>query len=182
MNVLCFGDFWQLDPTGDVAFMLHPGRHAGVPYVDSTMHCFWYPPTKDDDFHLQPWRGDCRIWELSRNIRSGADEWLSTVLDECRAGTLSDDNYNFLHGLPTIAPIQLWYHKRKETSKDWHLAETCREGAECRDCRQERKRRNRWLNVCNDPEGAAEKARRGEAQAVHPHHALQQGCVSIFDP
>ena len=28
-------------------------------------------------------------------------DWYSNLLDECRAGNLSDDAYNFLHGYPT---------------------------------------------------------------------------------
>ena len=31
------------------------------------------------------------------------DTWYSKVVDECRAGDLSDDTYNFLHGYPTSA-------------------------------------------------------------------------------
>ena len=46
---------------------------------------------------LQPWSSDCRVLELSQNIRSGADEWFPSVLDECRLGALSEANYNFLH-------------------------------------------------------------------------------------
>ena len=107
VNVLCFGDFWQLDPTGDAAIMSNPLKHTGCSSVDRTLYMFWYAPKQDeecDNFHIQPWHGKCRIWELSQNIRSGADEWLSTVLDECRAGALTENNYNLLHGLPTTTP------------------------------------------------------------------------------
>ena len=158
VNVVCFGDFWQLDPTGDAALMSNPLKHSGCPYVDRTLFMFWYSPQKDegrDNFHVQPWHGECRIWELSQNIRSGADEWLSTVLDECRMGDLKEENYNFLHGLPTATPIQFWYHRRTE-KKDWHRRQTCTIDAECADCATERLRRNRWLNIANAPECAAQ--------------------------
>ena len=40
VNVLCFGDFWQLDPTGDVAFASNPLKCIGIPDVDRTMTMF----------------------------------------------------------------------------------------------------------------------------------------------
>ena len=30
------------------------------------------------------------------------DPWYSTLIDECRAGNLSDEKYNCLHGYPTL--------------------------------------------------------------------------------
>ena len=159
VNVICFGDFWQLDPTGDTAVMSNPFKNSGCAHVDSTLHMFWYAGKDGDSdghYHLQPWDAQCRIWELSRNIRSGADEWLSAVLDECRVGALSEDNYNFLHGFPTATPIQFWYHRRKEKT-DWHRSVTCTVEGECQDCATERVRRNRWLDAGNAPELAAQR-------------------------
>ena len=34
VNVLCFGNFWQLDPTGDAAIMSNPLKHTGCSSVD----------------------------------------------------------------------------------------------------------------------------------------------------
>ena len=159
VNVLCFGDFWQLDPTGDVSIMSNPMKDTGDPNVDRTLLMFWFGPNteaaEEDNHHLQPWHTGCRIWELSQNIRSGADEWLSTVLDECRNGALAEDNYNFLHGLPTRAPVRFWYHRRTE-EKSWHLEKQCNVDEECEDCATERTRRNRWLDIANSPDRAAQ--------------------------
>ena len=77
------------------------------------------------------------------------------MLDECRMGALSEDNYNFLHGLPTVTSIQFWYHRRTE-NKDWHSGRSCTVDGECQDCATERMRRNRWLDVGNAPELAAQ--------------------------
>ena len=109
VNVICFGDFWQLDPTGDVSFMSNPTKNHGNPYVDYTMAMFWsHDESRREDVHLQAWAGNQRVWELSENLRSGDDVWFSEVLDECRQGQLREDNYNFLHGLPTTAKITFW--------------------------------------------------------------------------
>ena len=67
------------------------------------------------------------------------------MLDECRDGNISDDNYNFRHGLPMATPIRFWYNRNgKDTC--WHRARICSLESECKDCRDERKRRNRWLD------------------------------------
>ena len=114
--MLCIGDFWQLDPTGDTSSTSSPTKSTGNPYADMTLNMFWRRARQEDEHndHLQPWRGRCRVWELSQNLRSGEDQWFSEVLDQCRVGNLEEDNYNFLHGLPTATPIEFWYHRRKE--------------------------------------------------------------------
>ena len=113
VNVLCFGDFWQLDPTGDTSFMSNPIKPIGNPCADSTMSMFWHAAREGDEHntHLQAWQGRSRVWELSQSLRSGADKWFSEVLDQCRMGALEECNYNFLHGLPTNVPITFWFHR-----------------------------------------------------------------------
>ena len=110
VNVLCFGDFWQLVPTGDASFMSSPKKSTGKPHADRTLTMFWRRALPEDEHndHLQSWHGHSRVWELSQNLRSGEDEWFSEVLDQCRVGDLKEENYNFLHGLPTGAPITFW--------------------------------------------------------------------------
>ena len=60
--------------------------------------------TGNDDtavaFRLQEWTAGTRVLELSTNIRSGKDRWWNEVLEQCRQGALSEDNYNWLHGFP----------------------------------------------------------------------------------
>ena len=81
--------------------------------VDATMSCFWFLPTHANSYNLlSRGQGGRRVLELSRKIRSGADEWFSDVLNECRLGTLSGDNSNFLRGLPAIMPVGFWRHRR----------------------------------------------------------------------
>ena len=67
VNVICFGDFWQLDPTGDTAFMTNPTKSTGDPYVDCTLSMFWHKGGEKDghNYHLQPWQDGRRVWELS---------------------------------------------------------------------------------------------------------------------
>jgi len=168
INVIAFGDFFQLDPTGSKAFMSNPydQRTSEQATIRLSMNTFWCPGTLTSSWELQPWSRNDKscVVELAVNKRSGEDIWFSDVLDECRAGDLSEDNYNFLHGYPTsVGSIRFWYHRRKE-SPPWHC--TCEQksyqmdfanfgtavastaGAfECQDCQQERFRRKRVLNM-----------------------------------
>ena len=41
---------------------------------------------------------------VSKRIK---DPWYSTRIDECRAGNLSDEKYNYLHGYPHAQARQL---------------------------------------------------------------------------
>ena len=55
---MCFGDFWQLDPTGDVAIMSNPTKKPEDPYVDRTLSMFWYSGDDsllDGNYNLQAW-------------------------------------------------------------------------------------------------------------------------------
>ena len=110
VNALCFGDFWQLDPTGDVAIMSNPAKTPDDPFAQRTLDMFWYSGEDsqlEGNYNLQAWgRGLPRIWELSTNIRSGEDEWLSAVLNECRDGNLSEGNYNSRRFAHPRQPIQ----------------------------------------------------------------------------
>ena len=106
--------------------------------------------------HLQPWRGESRVWELSQNIRSGEDEWFSEVLEQCRQGELSQANYNFLHGFQEHAPVSFWFHRRKD-GRRWHKNQACSKLQPCDDCEMEVARRNRLLDLKGDPKKAAEK-------------------------
>ena len=69
---------------------------------------------------------------------------------------MKEENYNFLHGLPTRTVIAFWFHRRKE-DKSWHRRMVCSLQSPCEDCTTERRRRNRLLNIEKDPKGAAAK-------------------------
>ena len=42
------------------------------------------------------------VFELTVNIRCGEDEWYGPLIAACREGSLSEEQYNFLHGYPTL--------------------------------------------------------------------------------
>ncbi len=96
LNVLLVGDFWQLDPVAEIAIMKNPFRGGATlsEKAQQMLHIFWgegprtltKPPL-----------------ELTVNIRNGADVWYAAVIEECRKGKLTEENYNFLHGYPTEA-------------------------------------------------------------------------------
>ena len=144
VNVFLFGDFWQLDPTGSKSFMSNPCEGSEDPRVDFMMNMVWLPPTEHDHRHLQSWSGTSRVWELNTNIRSGEDKWWSALLDECRQGSLSEANYNFLHGLPTTEPITFWY-EFKDAAQQPHELHACSAERLCEPCIREKQRRNRLL-------------------------------------
>ena len=111
VNVFFFGDFWQLRPAG-IAIMSNPFADSvlGNAAAKSAMDLFW---SVEIEKCLQPWNqkddSTARLLHLDVNIRSGADKWFSEVLNQCRAGCLTMDNYNFLHGYPTKKRIEYWY-------------------------------------------------------------------------
>ena len=107
-------------------------------------------------FHLQSWTGKARVLELKQNLRSGEDQWFSSVLDECRLGALQEDNYNFLHALPTSAPITFLFHRLKDSGGWRHDFERCSGEHRCQDCLQEVARRNRVLDITTGSNQAAE--------------------------
>ena len=56
---------------------------------------------------LQLWREDsentsCRVLDFQVNQRSAGDAWFADVLTSCREGNMNDEEYRYLHGLPTV--------------------------------------------------------------------------------
>ena len=86
------------------------------PFSHTVMECskaqgfmasVWCGGTTGDEmnvvsFMLQEWDAGKRVLELSTNIRSGNDTWWNEVLDQCREGNLSQDNYDWMHGYPCL--------------------------------------------------------------------------------
>ena len=102
INVIFFGDFWQLNPTGQIAVMQNPYGEAALSKAAAAniLYMFW----RRSEQSLQAWTAnEARILHLKENQRSGADMWFSEILNACRLGQLSDEDYNFLHGFPTRA-------------------------------------------------------------------------------
>jgi len=75
VNVLKFGDFWQLPPTGSIAIMQDPRRaleNAGANYI---MNMYWGHGNDEVDI-MQEWNAESgRVLHLAVNKRSGADAW-----------------------------------------------------------------------------------------------------------
>ena len=78
LNLLMFGDWWQLPPVMQTSLCANPfPKH--VHGVQRMLDLFW--------------GSDCnsvqQLHELTVNKRSGEDEWFASVIDECRDGALS---------------------------------------------------------------------------------------------
>ena len=100
LNVLCCGDFWQLDPPDGgfladipVEYIQRGRKYAPAPTVSHGQSLFW----AGAEFGMQ---GVTELVELERC----KDKWLHELQEEIRYGRLSADNWNFLHGRPTNVP------------------------------------------------------------------------------
>ena len=93
INLGLLGDFWQLTPVREMSLRSNPFTNPAIQshLAQKTLSMFW---TKDDNALRE-------IFELKVCTRI-KDTWYAAVIDECRAGALTDDNYNFLHGYPTL--------------------------------------------------------------------------------
>ena len=110
LNVLCSGDFWQLDPPDNgsrssladipVEFIRRARKYAPAPTVSHGQSLFWAGAKC----------GMQGVMELVERERckdergQGEDPWLLELQDQFRNGCLSEDNWKFLHGKPTRVP------------------------------------------------------------------------------
>ena len=96
LNLCLFGDLWQLPPVLQVSVSSNPFRLKGNTshQARKTMDFFWGQDALTGSTQ-PPFE-----FAICKRIK---DAWYSKVVDECRAGDLSDDTYNFLHGYPTSA-------------------------------------------------------------------------------
>ena len=101
LNVFLLGDFWQLPPTGQIAIMSNPYSRKVLEcaQANAIMSMFWIGGHREA---LQTWRHNERVLHLNVNKRSGNDAWFSKLLDDCREGQMTEDDFNFLHGFPTL--------------------------------------------------------------------------------
>ena len=143
INVVFVGDFWQLDPPSGGFLGSIPGEYLRRGRK--------FDP-KPDIAH-----GQAILWgsgegsvqgmtELTECIRT-SDAWLLQVQEEMRAGALTEDAWNFLHGLHTTVPGSCVRGELTCGSdlcwKTWRSQQK-----ECSACQAERKSRHR---VMNDP-------------------------------
>ncbi len=150
VNVFLIGDWWQLHPQG-IALMSNPfsktvAECSTAQAVMASVWCIGSAAEEDTAVHflLQEWEPSRRVLELSTNIRSGKDRWWNEVLEQCRIGALSADNFDWIHGYPAASyvsnsPLRFWYETREKNDPchDVHCDDTCAY------CQREVKRRNR---------------------------------------
>ena len=89
INTLLFGDWWQLRPVQATSLFDSPSRAKSGSAYEGLMAL---------------WGQNCdsvqRVWELTQPMRC-VDAWYCSFLKECRNGSLSIENYFFIHGMPT---------------------------------------------------------------------------------
>ena len=158
LNVFFLGDFWQLPPTGQIAIMSNPYSRAVLESAkaNSIMAMFWLDCHREA---LQKWPHNQRVLHLDVNKRSGKDAWFSKLLDDCREGQLTENDFNYLHGFPTMCRANATCTDRrcddfeakmkqciKDTEKSWETHWRMILSLQCPECQQERKRRIRVMH------------------------------------
>ena len=103
------------------------------------LELFW---SSDEALKLQ---GVTELWRPQRC----KDVWYNELIEECRNGNLSDDNYNFLHGKETTVPGS-WEEGRPRCGEKACLALANAswariEAEECDVCKDERRTKRRVL-------------------------------------
>jgi len=212
VNTLLFGDFWQIPPVGQISIMGNPYSEGALSSASATdmLNMFWHAKSARNPNALQPWDGSpSRVMDLRTNKRSGGDQWFSDMLDSCRKGRLSANNYCFIHGYPTNV-CGSWL---EETQMSICGEETCKLFAgrthellhkdprawrerwqealklECRACNQERARRKRIIDFKEDDslnEATSAFQQPGFAESIYitefnkPVYAYALGRARIF--
>ena len=181
LNVVCSGDFWQLEPP-DGGFL------ASIP-------CEFLKNGKKFDRQPTIAHGQSLMWGGQVHGMQGVtelrvcertdDEWLKEVQEEIRAGRLSEENHRFLHGLPTKVPGS-WTNGRAACGRDKctalahtkaHLQRRIKSremhilGHECRACKKERV--SRHLVADNAKDKRFQTAKFAKAPAIFANNDLK---------
>ena len=90
VNIVMFADFWQLHPVTGAYLCNDPTMLPTHGLASNAMTLFW-------ESGRDTVRGFTELDELMRC----QDAWFNNVLKQCRDGYLQDDDYCYLHGLPT---------------------------------------------------------------------------------
>ena len=103
LNVILAGDFWQLPPPerGSLSLATIPRdlyggtqQRSALPTSDYGLSLMWsFDPQESVQGMTELWRPErCK------------DTWYNEVLEQCRLGNLTTDNYHVQHGGPTSVP------------------------------------------------------------------------------
>ena len=106
LNILVFGDMWQLPPPQQVSICSNPDRPtARMDHHAKDMLDMFWRPTREWGFN------SFHNFTVSKRIDSTRQDvaWFREIVDECRRGELHDENYNFIHGYPTVVTGS-WLH------------------------------------------------------------------------
>ena len=155
LNVVLSGDWWQLEPP-------EGGFLAQVPteYIANARKFHPLPTTAHGQALL--WGGKEMgvqgVTELVE-VERVKDLWVQEIQAEFRNGHLSDDNWRFLHGMPTEVPgstvqgVALCGNGECQQIIDCNQQDGDQYDAlqvECEDCKKERQRRCRVLNMSDE--------------------------------
>lgn len=95
VNVLMFGDWWQLKPVSGIALFADPALASSGVAAHGLQLLWGTPPNA---VH--------RCWNFERSLRC-PDPWFNAVLGQCRRGDISAEAYHLLNGFPSAAPVGL---------------------------------------------------------------------------
>lgn len=142
----------------EVAIMQNPLSQRALESAEAAwiLNMYW---RGDHEQSLQKWSINThRVLHLDVSKRSSADNWFTEFLNESRMGQLQDDQYNFMHGFPTLNCSraecmeancknmpEYVQQKAQDTTKSWHMLWEEVQQRECIACQKERLRRKRVL-------------------------------------
>jgi len=160
------GDFWQLDPPkggflADIPteFMKKARVYDARPDVAHGQAIFW----GSGEGTVQG------VTELTECVRT-EDAWLLQVQNEMRAGALSLDSWNFLHGHPTTVPGS-FVDGACACGNKRCIASWAQSKQECSKCQVERKDKHRVMNAKGDERHRTEHFLR--AHAIFPNNDIK---------
>jgi hypothetical protein len=97
LNVLFFGDWWQIPPVAGTALFGNPDPSKYTSYTAyHGLSLLWGSP----EMAVR------KVRELTKPVRC-SDAWYNAFLMQCRSGTLAENMYNFFHGFPTGLPTSV---------------------------------------------------------------------------
>ena len=110
ISTFLIGDFYQLPPVGGTPIMGNPYCESALENesVQNIMSRIWHCADEAENPNaIQLWtevpgKSPCRVLDFQVNQRSGSDTWFADLLTSCREGNMNDEDYRFLHGLPTL--------------------------------------------------------------------------------